>query len=74
MDTKLQVIDRAEHARAAWITRACEVLTRGLAAAQVLAQREPQQIEQQHDGGRCEGVVSSAAAVRGGSVRPGAGR
>jgi hypothetical protein len=71
LDAKLQVIDRAEHARSAWITHARPVLTRGLAAAQVLAEREPQQIEQQHDNGRREGAVLPAAAVRGGSVRLG---
>jgi hypothetical protein len=42
LDAKLQVIDRTEHARAAWITHAREVLTRGLAAAQVLAERQHQ--------------------------------
>jgi hypothetical protein len=40
LDAKLQVIDRAEHARAAWITQAREVLTHGLAATQVLAERQ----------------------------------
>jgi hypothetical protein len=42
LDAKLQVIDHTEHARAAWITQAREVLTRGLAAAQVLAERQQQ--------------------------------
>jgi len=46
LDAKLQVIDRAEQARSAWIADAREVLTRGLAAVQVLAERE-----QQHDQG-----------------------
>jgi hypothetical protein len=73
LDAKLQVINRAEHARSAWIAQAREVLTRGLAAAQMLADREPRQIDQQHDGGRREGVVLPVAAVRGGPVRLGAG-
>jgi hypothetical protein len=59
LDAKLQVIDRTEHARAAWITHAREVLTRGLAATQVLAEH------QQHH--------AVAAAVADGSVRLGAG-
>jgi hypothetical protein len=42
LDAKLQVIDNTEYARAAWITRAREVLVRGVAAAQVLAEREQQ--------------------------------
>jgi hypothetical protein len=42
LDAKLQVIDHTEHARAAWITQAREVLVRGLAAAQVLTECEPQ--------------------------------
>jgi hypothetical protein len=42
LDAKLQVIDRTEHARAAWIAQAREVLVRGLAASQVLAEREQQ--------------------------------
>jgi hypothetical protein len=40
LDAKLQVIARAEQARAAWITDARQVLIRGLAAVQVLADRE----------------------------------
>ena len=39
MDAKLQVTQRAEHARAAWIAGAREVLARGLAAVQVLNER-----------------------------------
>ncbi len=42
LDAKLQVIDRTEHARTAWITQAREVLVHGLAAVQVLAEREQQ--------------------------------
>jgi hypothetical protein len=40
LDAKLQVIDNTEQARAAWIAQAREVLVRGVAAAQVLAERE----------------------------------
>jgi hypothetical protein len=40
LDAKLQVIQRVEQARAAWITQACEVLARGLAAIQILTERE----------------------------------
>jgi hypothetical protein len=40
LDAKLQVIERAEHARAAWIADSREVVTRGLAAVQVLTERE----------------------------------
>jgi hypothetical protein len=40
LDAKLQVIDRAEHARAAWITNARGVLTLGVAAAQILTERQ----------------------------------
>jgi hypothetical protein len=42
LDAKLQVIDNTEHARAAWIMRAREVLVRGVAAGHVLAEREHQ--------------------------------
>jgi hypothetical protein len=42
LDAKLLVIDRTEHARVAWITDAQEILVRGVAAAQVLAERQPQ--------------------------------
>jgi hypothetical protein len=47
LDAKLQVIDNTEHARAAWITQAREVLVRGVAAAQVLAEREQQRAGEQ---------------------------
>jgi hypothetical protein len=40
MDAKFQVIQRVEQARAAWITQAREVLARGLAAVQILTERE----------------------------------
>jgi hypothetical protein len=73
LDAKLQVIDRNEHSRNAWIAQAREVLTRGLAAAQVLDDREPQQIEQPHAGRRRVGMVPQPAAVRGGPERLSAG-
>ncbi len=44
MDAKLQVIQRTEQARAAWIAGAREVLVRGLAAAQILNEREQHQV------------------------------
>jgi hypothetical protein len=59
LDTKLQMIDRAEHARAAWIAHAREVLSRGLAATQVLAERQQRNAVE--------------PAVAGGSVRLRAG-
>jgi hypothetical protein len=45
LDAKLLVIERAEQARTAWIADARQVLTRGLAAVQVLAERERRQGE-----------------------------
>jgi hypothetical protein len=42
LEAKLQVIDNTEQARAAWISQAREVLVRGVAAAQVLAERQHQ--------------------------------
>jgi hypothetical protein len=47
MDAKLQVIQRVEQARAVWITQAREVLARGLAAAQLLAERQQQRDDDQ---------------------------
>jgi hypothetical protein len=44
LDAKLQVIQRVEQARAVWITQAREVLVRGLAAAQLLGEREHHQV------------------------------
>jgi hypothetical protein len=55
LDAKLQVIDNTEHARSAWIGQAREVLVRGVAAAQVLADRE------QQDGQRADGEGPPAA-------------
>jgi hypothetical protein len=45
LSAKLLVIDNTEQARAAWITQAREVLVRGVAAAQVLAERQPDQAQ-----------------------------
>jgi hypothetical protein len=72
LDAKLQVIDNTEHARAAWIAQAREVLVRGVAAAQVLAERE-QQHREQHQGGQGAAAGSPSAAVRGSRARLGAG-
>jgi hypothetical protein len=44
LEVKLQVIDRAEQARFAWMDDAADVLARGVAAARVLAQRAEQAI------------------------------
>jgi hypothetical protein len=67
LDTKLQVIDRTEHARAAWIIQARGVLVRGLAAVQVLAEREQQRRDSEHS-------APAAGRVTGeGRVRLGAG-
>jgi hypothetical protein len=67
LDAKLQVIDNTEHARGAWITQAREVLVRGVAAAQVLAERE----QQHRDGEQAVGRPAWPAAAEGG-VRLGA--
>jgi hypothetical protein len=67
LDAKLQVIDRAEYARAAWIAQGPEVMVRGVAAAQVLAEREQQRRASEH---------SASATMRvtvEGRVRLGAG-
>jgi hypothetical protein len=50
LDAKLQVIDNTEHARAAWIAQAREVLVRGVAAAQVLAERRQHRQHRHRDG------------------------
>jgi hypothetical protein len=63
LDAKLQVIDNTEHARAAWITQAREVLVRGVAAAQVLAERQHQDGEQ--------AARAAWPVVLDGCVRPG---
>jgi hypothetical protein len=43
LEAKLAVIAATEQARTVWIAQACEVLVRGVAAAQVLADHHPQQ-------------------------------
>jgi hypothetical protein len=58
LDAKLQVIDNTEHARAAWIRQAREVLVRGVAAAQVLVEREQHHRLQQPDDGHWAGAGS----------------
>jgi len=58
LDAKLQVIDNTEQARAAWISQAREVLVRGVAAAQVLAEREQHHRLQQPDDGQRGGAGS----------------
>jgi hypothetical protein len=58
LDAKLQVIDNTERARAMWIRRAREVLIRGVAAAQVLAEREQQHRLQQPEDGQQAGAGS----------------
>jgi hypothetical protein len=70
LDAKLQVIDNTQHARAAWITQAREVLVRGVAAAQVLVERQQQQIER-HAGARRAGAVPAPAAAPGGRAQLG---
>jgi hypothetical protein len=68
VDTKLQVIDRTEHARAAWIVQVRGVLVRGLAAVQILAEREQQRRDSEHP-------APAAGRVTGeGRVRLGRGR
>ena len=68
LDTKLQVIDRTEHARAAWIVQVRGVLVRGLAAVQILAEREQQRRDSEHP-------APAAGRVTGeGRVRLGRGR
>jgi hypothetical protein len=66
LDAKIQVIDNTEHARGAWIRHAREVLVRGVAAAQVLAERE-----QQHRGGE-QGIARPAWPAAADGVRLGA--
>jgi hypothetical protein len=51
LGAKLQVVDNTEHARSAWIAQAREVLVRGVAAAQVLAERQQHQDGQQATAG-----------------------
>jgi hypothetical protein len=71
LDAKLQVIDNTEHARSAWIASAREVLVRGVAAAQVLAERQQQR--EQHQDGQRAAAGSPSVAVRGSRAQLGAG-
>jgi hypothetical protein len=67
LDAKLQVIDHTEHARATWIRQASEVLVRGVAAAQVLAER------QQHQEGQRAGAERLSPAMPSSRAQLGAG-
>jgi hypothetical protein len=58
LDAKVQVIGNTEQARAAWIVEAREVLVRGVAAAQVLVEREQHHRLQQPDDGHWAGTES----------------
>jgi hypothetical protein len=58
LGAKLQVIDNTEHARATWVRQAREVLVRGVAAAQVLVEREQHHRLQQPDDGHWAGTES----------------
>jgi hypothetical protein len=60
LDAKLQVIDNTEQARAAWIDQAREVLVGGVAAAQVLVEREQHHRLQQPDDGHWPGAGSGS--------------
>jgi hypothetical protein len=68
LDAKLQVIDHTEHARSAWISQAREVLVRGVAAAQVLAERE-----QQDQDGQAAAAARPSLAAPGGRAQLSAG-
>ena len=68
LNAKLQVIDHTEHARATWIRQAREVLMRGVAAAQVLAERQ-----QQHQEGQRAGAERPSPAMPSSRAQLGAG-
>jgi hypothetical protein len=68
LDAKLQVIDHTEHARATWIRQAREVLVRGVAAAQVLAERQ-----QQHQDSQRAGAERPSPAIPSSRAQLGAG-
>jgi hypothetical protein len=68
MDAKLQVIQRAEQARAVWLTQAREVLVRGLVAAEILTEREQQRDDDQQKIGGPSGPAALEARVRLGVV------
>jgi hypothetical protein len=65
LDAKLQVIDNTERARATWIGQAREVLVRGVAAAQVLAERQQHQDGQQAPAGSPSLAIPSSRAQLG---------
>ena len=65
LDAKLQVINNTEHARATWIGQAREVLVRGVAAAQVLAERQQHQDGQQAAAGSLSLAIHSSRAQLG---------
>jgi hypothetical protein len=72
LDAKLQVIDHTEHARATWIGQAREVLVRGVAAAQVLAERH-QHRAQQHQNGQRAGAERPSPVIPSSRAQLGAG-
>jgi HPt (histidine-containing phosphotransfer) domain-containing protein len=73
LDAKLQVIDHTEHARATWIGQAREVLVRGVAAAQVLAERHQQHRAQQHQDGQRAGAERPSPVIPSSRAQLGAG-
>jgi hypothetical protein len=73
LNAKLQVIDHTEHARAAWIAQAREVLVRGVAAAQVLAERHQQHRGQQHQDSQWAGAERPSPAIPSSRAQLGAG-
>jgi hypothetical protein len=73
LDAKLQVIDHTEHARATWISQAREVLVRGVAAAQVLAERHQQHRAQQHQDSQWAGAEPPSLAMPSSRAQLGAG-
>jgi hypothetical protein len=62
LNAKLQVIDNTEQARAAWITQAREILIRGVAAGQVLGERQhqPHQAQPASDVNRRPGPTAAS--------------
>ncbi|SRR6266508_100264 len=68
LDAKLQVIDNTEHVQGAWITHAREVLVRGVAAAQVLAERDQQHRDGEQAVDRPAGPAAADDGVRLGVV------
>jgi hypothetical protein len=64
MDAKLLVIDRTEQARAAWLHEVHQVLARGVAATQVLAERQQPASQDSRGGGPAKPAASD------GQLRP----